>query len=260
MTKWFGANIVKTTTTYDNLPLMTTTIKSNQTAPYGDFTIAAGASSIQPGVTPAVPVVFSFSNWDQIADAAGMSRIYGGIHTENANAASKISADLIHVLIDSSWNVLATQPFAAVPVFNDIVQPDVDATSIDDVMTQPIAQSLAEAPAPELEAPATLPNAQPSAQPEEASLEGEAPVQGEVSAVEPEAPTAQPEAQPASQAEAQSSAPEAPAPEAPAEPEAPAPEEPAQPEAPAEPEAPAQPEAPAPEEPAQPEAPVESSA
>jgi hypothetical protein len=133
MTKWFGLNIVKTTTTYDNLPLMTTTITSNQTAPYGDFTIAAGASSIQPGVTPAVPVVFSFSNWDQIADAAGVSRIYGGIHTENANTASQISADLTHVLIDSTWNILATQPLVSVPVFNEIVQPDTDAISIDDL-------------------------------------------------------------------------------------------------------------------------------
>ena len=212
MTKWFGANIVKTTTTYDNLPLMTTVITSNQTAPYGDFTIAAGASSIQPGVTPAVPVVFSFSNWDQIADAAGVSRIYGGIHTENANTASQISADLTHILIDSTWNILATQPLAAVPVFNDIVQPDADATSIDDMMTRPIAQSLAaaEAPAPEALAPETAPE------------------------TAPEAPAALPDAQPAAQPEAQSPAPEAPAPEAPA-PEAPAPEAPAdQPEAPVE--------------------------
>jgi hypothetical protein len=254
MTKWFGADIIKTTTTYDKLPLMTTTITSNQTAPYGDFTIAAGASSIQPGVTPAVPVVFSFTAWDQIADAAGMSRIYGGIHTENANAASKLSADLTHVLIDSSWNIRATQPLAAVPVFNEIVQPDTDAASIDDLMSQPIAPvaaaaAEAEAPAPEApeapapeapapEAPAALPDAQPSAQPEEASLEGGAPTQGEVPAVEPEAPTAQPEAQPAAQPEAQS-----PAPEAPTEPVAPA-----APEAPAEPVAPAEP------------APVESSA
>lgn len=133
MTKWFGANIVKTTTTYDNLPLMTTVITSNQTTPYGDFTIAAGASSIQPGVTPAVPVVFSFTTWNQIADAAGVSRIYGGIHTENANTASQISADLTHVLIDSSWSIRATQPLAAVPVFNEIVQPDADAVSIDDL-------------------------------------------------------------------------------------------------------------------------------
>jgi hypothetical protein len=84
-------------------------------------------------VTPAVPVVFSFSNWNQIADAAGVSRIYGGIHTENANVASQISADLIHVLIDSSWSIRAIQPLAAVPVFNEIVQPDIDAVSIDDL-------------------------------------------------------------------------------------------------------------------------------
>jgi hypothetical protein len=84
-------------------------------------------------VTPAVPVVFSFSNWDQIADAAGVSRIYGGIHTENANTASQISADLTHVLIDSTWNILATQPLVSVPVFNEIVQPDTDAISIDDL-------------------------------------------------------------------------------------------------------------------------------
>jgi hypothetical protein len=206
MTKWFGADIVKTTTTYDKLPLMTTTIKSNQTAPYGDFTIAAGASSIQPGVTPAVPVVFSFTAWDQIADAAGMSRIYGGIHTENANAASKISADLTHVLIDSTWSIRATQPLAAVPVFNEIVQPDADAASIDDLMSQPIAPAAAEAPAPE--APA------PEADQLAAAVE---PAQPQVpTAVEPDAPTDQPSEAPVAPAE-----PEAPADQPPVEPEAP---------------------------------------
>jgi hypothetical protein len=194
MTKWFGADIVKTTTTYDKLPLMTTTITSNQTAPYGDFTISTGASSIQPGVTPAVPVVFSFTAWDQMADAAGMSRIYGGIHTENANAASKISADLTHVLIDSTWNIRATQPLAAVPVFNEIVQPDADAASIDDLMSQPIAPAAAAEPAPANQPLA--PEAPTEPEPEAAALDASAD-QPEAPANQPEAPlepTAQPEA------------------------------------------------------------------
>ena len=198
MTKWFGANIVKTTTTYDNLPLMTTVITSNQTAPYGDFTIAAGASSIQPGVTPTVPVVFSFTAWDQIADAAGVSRIYGGIHTENANTASQISADLTHVLIDSTWNILATQPLASVPVFNDIVQPDADAASIDDMMNQPIAQSLAAGEAPAPEAPEAAPEAPEAAPAPEAPAPEAAPE-----------PTAEPTTA-ASAAAASPAAPEAP--------------------------------------------------
>jgi hypothetical protein len=48
-------------------------------------TIPAGSSKIEPGVTPAKPVVLSWKTLDAMADQAGMSRRYGGIHFESGD-------------------------------------------------------------------------------------------------------------------------------------------------------------------------------
>ena len=47
-------------------------------------TIPAGSSKIDPGV-PAKPVVLSWKTFDAMADQAGMSRRYGGIHFESGD-------------------------------------------------------------------------------------------------------------------------------------------------------------------------------
>jgi hypothetical protein len=47
-------------------------------------TIPAGSSKIDPGV-PAKPVVLSWKTFDNMADEAGMSRRYGGIHFETGD-------------------------------------------------------------------------------------------------------------------------------------------------------------------------------
>ena len=48
-------------------------------------TIPAGSSKIEPGVTPAKPVVLSWKTLDAMADQAGMSRRYGGIHFQSGD-------------------------------------------------------------------------------------------------------------------------------------------------------------------------------
>jgi hypothetical protein len=48
-------------------------------------TLPAGSSKIEPGVTPAKPVVLSWKTLDAMADQAGMSRRYGGIHFESGD-------------------------------------------------------------------------------------------------------------------------------------------------------------------------------
>ena len=48
-------------------------------------TIPAGSSKIEPGVTPAKPVVLTWKTLDAMADQAGMSRRYGGIHFESGD-------------------------------------------------------------------------------------------------------------------------------------------------------------------------------
>jgi hypothetical protein len=46
----------------------------------GSITETAGASSIEPGLTPATDVTLSWATFSEAADQAGLSRRYGGIH------------------------------------------------------------------------------------------------------------------------------------------------------------------------------------
>lgn len=53
------------------------------------FTMPAGASTIEPGLTPAVPVTLHWVTFDEAAREAGISRRYGGIHFERGDLASR---------------------------------------------------------------------------------------------------------------------------------------------------------------------------
>ena len=110
MAKWFGPNITKTQTMYDNLPLFAP-VFSTQIAQqaYGDFIVNAGASLVQPTIAPAAPVTVSFSAWDDMATSAGMSRLYGGIHTIAAHTASQTVAAEVDGFIGTSWGI-STSP------------------------------------------------------------------------------------------------------------------------------------------------------
>jgi hypothetical protein len=53
---------------------------------YGDsWTQPAGASPIEPGVTPSTPVTLSWESFTGAAEEAGMSRLFGGIHISDSN-------------------------------------------------------------------------------------------------------------------------------------------------------------------------------
>lgn len=47
--------------------------------------IEAGSSLIEPGSTPAAPVTLSWRRFQDAADQAGISRLYGGIHFDEGN-------------------------------------------------------------------------------------------------------------------------------------------------------------------------------
>ncbi|MFZ0287062.1 MAG: vanadium-dependent haloperoxidase [Terriglobales bacterium] len=58
---------------------------------FGDLvTLAPGNSKIEPGVTPAQPVVLTWSTFADAADEAGLSRRYGGIHFKAADLAGRV--------------------------------------------------------------------------------------------------------------------------------------------------------------------------
>jgi hypothetical protein len=51
----------------------------------GSITETAGASSIEPGLTPTTDVTLSWATFSEAADQAGLSRRYGGIHFEEGD-------------------------------------------------------------------------------------------------------------------------------------------------------------------------------
>ena len=105
MTKWFGPTITKNTMTYDLQSLYSTSFTSNQTGAFGDFVLPAGSSAVQPGTVPSTDVVLSFATWQDMADQAGMSRLFGGIHTIDAHYASQATANAVDGYIASTWGI-----------------------------------------------------------------------------------------------------------------------------------------------------------
>lgn len=105
MDKWFGNTIQKNVLTYDHLELMAPMFSGSQMAAYGDFVVPVGTSTVEPGIVPRAPVTLSYNTWDMIAEHAGMSRIYGGIHTISAHYGSQTAAVSVDGFINSTWNV-----------------------------------------------------------------------------------------------------------------------------------------------------------
>jgi hypothetical protein len=54
----------------------------------GEFPIPAGTSAVAPGVDPVEPLTLRFDTLNDLANGAGISRIYGGIHTNATNKTS----------------------------------------------------------------------------------------------------------------------------------------------------------------------------
>ena len=103
MTKWFGPYVPNNRVAYTNLRLLCPMFTSDQTVPYGSFTTASGASEIQPGVVPAAPLTLSWSTWQAMANSAGMSRQYGGIHCNSAHLGSQAAANTLTPIVQAAW-------------------------------------------------------------------------------------------------------------------------------------------------------------
>ena len=131
MNKWFGSSIVKNQTTYDGTPLFCPIIAVNQTAAYGDFTVPVGASTVEPGVAPSTAIPLSYHTWDEMADQAGMSRIYGGIHALSAHQGSQTTAVEVDGYINATWNINAAPILASQ---GPPLDPDADAVDLADML------------------------------------------------------------------------------------------------------------------------------
>jgi hypothetical protein len=106
MTSWFGPSIQnKAPYSYPDLALLSPAFKAAQTLNYGSFVFPAGASLIQPGVVPAVPIILTWPTWQALANSAGLSRKYGGIHATSAHTSSQAVANRLHAILQSHYSV-----------------------------------------------------------------------------------------------------------------------------------------------------------
>lgn len=105
MTSWFGASIKQNSVNLNTMNLISPIFSENQSQPFGTFEISAKTSQIQPEVVPSNKIIFSYSTWQDMADEAGISRKYGGIHATSAHTASQALANALHPILESAWNI-----------------------------------------------------------------------------------------------------------------------------------------------------------
>jgi len=104
MTRWFGADIDRRAVDLGDISLISPALLP-QSGEFGSFVFDSGRSLIQTGVVPAAPVVLRWNTWSAMAESAGISRKYGGIHATSAHTGSVAAADALHILLGSRFPI-----------------------------------------------------------------------------------------------------------------------------------------------------------
>jgi hypothetical protein len=111
MDSWFGGAVPPVGMSRDDLWLLSPLFKQTDGTSQGgigDVQIASGRSLVQVGAVPAASVTLSWNTWQAIADSAGISRLYGGIHCISAHQGSQALANEAHERIDGVWGITRT--------------------------------------------------------------------------------------------------------------------------------------------------------
>lgn len=105
MTRWFG-EIIPTTVQLNqvDLSLISPVLADTTQLTFPTFIMPAGESRIQPGI-PSMPVTLTWSRWQDMADSAGISRKYGGIHASSAHVGSQALGRTLHTFITNRWGI-----------------------------------------------------------------------------------------------------------------------------------------------------------
>jgi hypothetical protein len=105
MKEWFGDLIENKTISMTNLNLLSPMFVDSQRNPFGTFFIPAGSSQIENTIVPATQLNFTYPSWQAMADEAGISRKYGGIHAMSAHTSSQALANALHPILNTVWNI-----------------------------------------------------------------------------------------------------------------------------------------------------------
>jgi len=105
MNAWFGTTIdTRTEDTLDDIQLISPALRPQIEAP-GTFVFLSGNSQIQPAVVPASAVTLAWTTWDDLAESAGISRKYGGIHAASAHTGSVALANSLHTALTANFRL-----------------------------------------------------------------------------------------------------------------------------------------------------------
>jgi hypothetical protein len=106
MTAWFGPTIPETKLLpMKDIRLLSPCLDEAQTQHFGNIVFEAGKSQIQPGVVPTANITLTWSTWQDMADSAGMSRLYGGIHALSAHKGGQSTANALHTYMNRHWGI-----------------------------------------------------------------------------------------------------------------------------------------------------------
>lgn len=106
MNRWFGQIIQPIQMRpVSDMNLMSPMFSSIYNGKYGEFTIPAKSSQIQPSIVPSIPITLKWTTWNEMAESAGQSRFYGGIHATSAHTSSVAIADALDTKIREQWNI-----------------------------------------------------------------------------------------------------------------------------------------------------------
>lgn len=96
---WFNKPVLYdgfTNVTVSNQSILCPSINlSQKVVCLGEFIFGKGSSSIEPEITPKSQLVLRYKTLEDLANAAGISRVYGGIHSYQTNEVSTLLADWI---------------------------------------------------------------------------------------------------------------------------------------------------------------------
>jgi membrane-associated phospholipid phosphatase len=105
MSVWFGPTLPTQSFTTTTGTLVAPVLPQVATVSLASFPIAAGASDIQPGTVPAAPMAITFTTWQDMAESAGVSRQYGGIHAESAHLGGQVLANDLTPAVRAAWGI-----------------------------------------------------------------------------------------------------------------------------------------------------------
>ena len=107
MSEWFGPTIPTDIINITDMNLMSPMYKTvpSQSSSLGNLVIKKGTSKILPGAVPANDTINTWTTWQDVANSAGLSRLYGGIHGITAHQGSQAIATALHPMIMELWNI-----------------------------------------------------------------------------------------------------------------------------------------------------------